>query len=251
MPYHAVCQYLRHLDLMKTLSGQAGFFVDSFRSLARGGEHPRVLVSGSADYSMPAHVLNGYETERAVLDLSLVDRCETPLAITRWYAERLGATVATIHDSILGLGGEGRYDLIVTSAFLGYFKAEKRPGLFAKWGELLRPGGKLIFNQAVSSAARTFSAEETAVLKDKVRAELGSRAPIPAWNTAAVVALAAAYASWRHNSPTPEETIPDLLNRGGFDIDQLKPVSVVGRPGISGPGTTGSSKGLQVIATRR
>lgn len=254
LPYHAVCQYLRHLDLMKTLSGRAGFFVDSFRGLARGGQHPRVLVSGAADYSMPAYVLASYETEQAVLDLSLVDRCETPLAITRWYAERMGSTVTTLHDNVLDLSGKGAYDVIVTSAFLGYFEDKDRPELFAKWAALLRPGGKLIFNQSVVTGELTewtITAEESGLLRDRAKAELAGRDPIKGWDPAAIADLTAAYADWRHNTQIRKERIEELVTGGGFDLDQLESVLVAGRPGVSGPGTTGRSEGLQVIATRR
>ncbi len=38
-PYHAAWQYLRHLDLIKTLGGHASFFLDGFRALASEGKH--------------------------------------------------------------------------------------------------------------------------------------------------------------------------------------------------------------------
>ena len=80
------------MGLTKTSGGQGGFLAEHLRALARTGDAPRVLVSGSADYSMPAHALWSYQIQGAPLQLDVVDRCETPLVLSRWYAARYGAT---------------------------------------------------------------------------------------------------------------------------------------------------------------
>ncbi len=68
--YHGFWQDLRLLGLTKTSGGQAAFLVETLRGLARTSDHPRVLVSGSADYSMPAHALWAYRAESAPLEKS-------------------------------------------------------------------------------------------------------------------------------------------------------------------------------------
>src|SRR5262249_11259435 len=85
--YHGFWQYLRVMGLNKTSVGHGTFFIDTLRSLRPRDATPRVLVSGSADYSMPAHVLFAF-ADAGTVDLTVVDRCETPLYLSRWYAER-------------------------------------------------------------------------------------------------------------------------------------------------------------------
>jgi hypothetical protein len=60
------------------------FFVDTIRGLAASGRRPDVRVSGCADYSVPAHVLHAYGLAGAPVRLTALDRCETPLYLTRW-----------------------------------------------------------------------------------------------------------------------------------------------------------------------
>src|ERR1700682_5975440 len=67
--YHGFWQYLRLMGLAKTSGGQGAFLVETLRGLAGAGQSPRVMVSGSADYSMPAHALWAYRREGATLQL--------------------------------------------------------------------------------------------------------------------------------------------------------------------------------------
>jgi SAM-dependent methyltransferase len=117
-----------------------------------------VLVSGSADYSMPAHALWAYRAEAAPLQLVVVDRCETPLALSRWYAEPTkaaihGTTLSTQRADILDHEGAEPVDVIFTNSFLGSFAPEQRPRLAAAWRRLLRPGGRLVFTNRLRPGA--------------------------------------------------------------------------------------------------
>ena len=103
--YHGTWQYLRALGVSKTAGGHATFLTDSLRSLVAGGDVRRVLISGSADDAMTLIALEAFRDATVRPELTLIDLCETPLALSRWSAERLGGTVATHRTDILDLCG--------------------------------------------------------------------------------------------------------------------------------------------------
>ncbi len=124
---------------------------------------------------------------------------------------------------------------------------------YSQWRELLRPGGKLIFTNGLpigDARSRSFSAGQTASFRELAVAELESRDPIAGWDNNLVADLAEAYGGWRHNTQVTQDEIQDLVVGGGFDIDQLESV-VIGKLGVSGPGTTERRMSARVIATRR
>ncbi len=81
--FHGLWQYFRIFGLASTPARNGGFFKHSLESLARDGGYSRMLISGAADYSMPAHVLKAYRNVEAAVQVTVLDRCETPLYLCR------------------------------------------------------------------------------------------------------------------------------------------------------------------------
>jgi SAM-dependent methyltransferase len=152
--YHGVWQYLRLLDMVSSPTWHSEFYQHWLTDSLCDRATKRVLITGTADYSVLAYViaaatsigrLNNIETH--VLDL-----CPTPLAECRWYAERARTSVrlheADILDEADGLvarvAGDERFDLIVTDAFLTRFSRDEVGRVLDNWHALLRPGGRVI-----------------------------------------------------------------------------------------------------------
>ena len=147
--YHGVWQYFRALGVTKMAGGSADFLGAVLRSLAAGGGVRRIMISGAADDAMSLLALAAFRDVGKVPDLTLVDRCEAPLALARWSAERLGASVATQRSDILSFNSTAKFDLVLTNSFLGAFDPARRRQLFARWASLLRHGGKILFTNRV------------------------------------------------------------------------------------------------------
>jgi len=114
------------------------------QELAETEKHPRVLISGTSDYVMLAIVLNAYHRAGSFPEVTVVDRCKTPLLLNRWYAESSSVEITTTASNLLDYSEEGNFDVICTHSFLGNFSPEQRPLLATRWRELLREGGKVV-----------------------------------------------------------------------------------------------------------
>ncbi|WP_420115984.1 class I SAM-dependent methyltransferase [Micromonospora sp.] len=150
--YHSAWQYLRLFDMVSSPNWHATFYATQLVEAVRGGAR-RILISGAADYTMLAFVL---DAARAMtgrlpddLDVHALDLCETPLLACRWYAAQVGAEV-TVHrrditrpDQVDELADDG-FDLVVTDAFLTRFDRRAVDTVLQSWSRLLRPGGRVI-----------------------------------------------------------------------------------------------------------
>ena len=257
--YHGFWQYLRLMGLTKTSGGQAAFLVETLRGLARAGDFARVLVSGSADYSMPAQAIWAYRAERAPLRLAVLDRCETPLALSRWYAERQGAAVATHCADVLDHEAPEPVDAVFTNSFLGSFDAESRPRLVAAWRRMLRSGGALLFTNRLRPRAEAavlgFDAEQARVFAETARREAASLPPTLGLDPDEAARRAQAYAERYRSHPVRTiDEIARLLEAGGFAVDRIEVTTNPGREGrgpVSGPSTAERAEYARVVATRR
>jgi SAM-dependent methyltransferase len=139
-----VWPYLRLFRMAPAPDRHARFLFEALGALARTGEFPRVLISATCDYAMLAHLVYAYGREKAALDVTVVDRCETPLALCRWYAKLIGRRIETQAADIFRYRASAPFDLICTDSFLSRFPSGRRRALAARWRDLLRPGGKVI-----------------------------------------------------------------------------------------------------------
>jgi len=153
--YHGPWQYLRLFDMVSSPSWHAEFYADELRKQFSAGAR-RVLISGAADYTTLAFVL---DAARAVfgaalpkaLGIHVLDMCQTPLLACKWYAGRLGLRDrvhlhhADITDGFFatytGNAENSRFDLIVADAFLTRFDAVTARRVAHAWGGLLTPDG--------------------------------------------------------------------------------------------------------------
>ena len=256
--YHGVWQYFRALGVTKTAGGSAAFFGEALRAMAARGGTCRVLISGAADDAMSLVALAAFREERKPLDLTIVDRCETPLALARWSAERLGASVTTRRSDILAFDSPTSFDVVMTNSFLGAFEPDKRNQLFARWASLVRPGGKLLFTNRVrpgeGHAQFGFTADQARTFCAVVRhaAERG-RATL-GLDPDTVEGWARRYTERYRTYPvrTVDEVL-DLLRTAGFEPDRVDTTMVAGRLGreaVAGPSAAEQADHVRVIATR-
>jgi len=246
--YHGVWQYFRLLDLVATPWKQEAFFRGAFRGLAADGNYRRVLI-----YAMLALLLSAYREEGREPEVTVVDRCETPLFLNRWFAERHGLSLTTRVGDALRYEAEEPYDLICTHSFLGYFSPPQRQVLAAVWGKILRPGGRVVTVQRIRQGAAGrigFSSEQAARFREKVR--LGCRLWPEAWGLAPKELERRAEVYCRGYASHPVTSLPELLGLFGDQGFRVEGVSeeVEGSVTDGGPATPGQGGRVQLVLAR-
>ena len=156
--YHALYPLLRVLGLAATPERHTDFYDEVFRRLAADGCR-RVAITGTADTCMLAHVLRPFLAAAIRPAVTVVDRCATPLALCRTYAEGAGFALETEVADMLAWRPEEPFDVVTTHAFIGMFPHDKQPVLLRRWAEALRPGGVLV---SVARVDAEWSADSTA-----------------------------------------------------------------------------------------
>jgi SAM-dependent methyltransferase len=254
--YHGFWQYLRLLGVAS--GGHSSFLMNAIYDFAHAGGGSRVLVSGTGDYSMPAHAIAAYRAAGQALDLCVIDRCPTPVALSQWYVQRVGANFSGVETDILQFTSDRSFDLIFTNSFLGYFAPHERGLLFSRWAALLRSGGRLILTNRIrpgqGDKPRGFTPAEAdrlvAVVRDAAtahRGELGVDAND-------LAKCARRYAARFQSFPVDSaNVVRRLLDDAGFVIEKLDvsvpPAGTLDR-GVSGPTMADNGHYIRVVATR-
>jgi SAM-dependent methyltransferase len=251
--YHGIWQYLRLFKFVEAVGADSSFYIDAFREMARDKKH-RVLISGTADYGMLAQILHGFGLEGCAPDVQVVDLCETPLYLNRWYAERLRVSLKTTQAHILQFDAHP-VDLICTHSFMHNFRSADRPSLVSKWYQLLRPGGKVVLTNSLRDTTpaltRKYTSDEALVLRDGVRKAAQAHSSSIDLDPEALAEIAFDFATRRrrYNLRTIQE-VRELFEGGGFRFEQLFELPVTMRR--DSPATSlGSPKmRVHVVATR-
>jgi SAM-dependent methyltransferase len=147
--YHAIWQYLRLTDVIRSVRSDGPLYVATAVRQARQGRLRRVLICGSADYSMLAYLGHAGRQAGVAPQFDLVDRCDTSLHMNRWYAEQRGLSLRTFNANIMEFSPDQPYDFICAHSFLVWMKYDDRPVLIKRWHDWLRPGGELCFSNRI------------------------------------------------------------------------------------------------------
>ena len=250
--YHRVWQYLRLFGLVGSMESDAEFFHRHFRDAARSMRFSRVLLSATADYWMLAQLAAAYGAEGAPLDVTIADRCRTPLMLNRWYARRLGLEIRTREADLLTFDDEP-YDVICTHSFLGRFDAEGRRVLLRRWHALLRPGGKVITSQRIrpgsTRVVNGFSTSEVEALAHRVRRAAAERRDFEGPEPADLIAAVRSYAASKSSHVIRDaEGLLTLVREPGFSIEAARREAGNTRR-ASSPDAPGSFR-LQMVAEK-
>jgi len=250
---HAFWPSLRLANLAATPDRHAAFYGAAFAAL--DARSPRVLVSGAADHGMLACVLEALPRAHA----TVIDSCETPLHLNRWYAQRLGTKVETHRSSVIDYAPSNGFDVICSHSFFGQFSREERPRLLAAWRRLLRPGGKVITANPLrpfgADEPNQFTPQQKSAFYDHMAAAAPELARLLQTAEEEVRRLADSYTRARYGYPVRSaDELAELFDGAGFDLESLAcdPAPQDAPAGSGGPGLRNPAVHYaQVIARRR
>jgi hypothetical protein len=254
--YHGLWQHLRLLGLIEPWTRHARFFRQALRKTTAGRAAPRILVCGAADYAMLAHVLAAFSGGKARPTITVLDLCDTPLALNRWYAKRLGVRIRTRRGDVLRYRTRHRFDAICTHAFFGRFSPRERTVLADRWRALLKPGGAVItvtpLREGEDSVRFGFSAAEAKAFAGQVVDAARRQQAMLGLNAKRLADMALAYAK-RHRVYRMRSlpAVRALFEAAGFKptlLRRLPPGAAPGRT-LHGPTVTGAAY-AHVVAVR-
>jgi SAM-dependent methyltransferase len=146
---HGVWPLLRRLSLAAEPDRHAVFYEDALRALAG----TRVAIAGCADWGMLDTVASAYADRLATLDITVIDRCATPLRLCTWYGDQVGLDVRTLVADLTAETPVEDVDLICTHSLLTYPDLDGRRRLVTGWARALRPGGAVVTVSRLSTSA--------------------------------------------------------------------------------------------------
>lgn len=256
--FHRPWLYFRALGVVTSVGTQADFFRHSLRLLAGEEGMQRVLISGAADDSMTEIVLDAFLAEGRTAEVTVLDRCETPLALSRSLASERGVTITTIRENILSFESPKPFDLVLTNSFLPYFDRSERCLLFSRWASLLRVGGKLLTTNRLRPGARPgwigFSPSEAAAfcarVEERAQAQRDSLGLDPD-----------TLSEWAHDYTARlggyvtrgSEEVIELLRGAGFASDVFETtgnLSIEPTRGEGGPSESAVATYVRLLASR-
>jgi SAM-dependent methyltransferase len=256
---HRAWLYFRIFDVVPSPQRNPEFFQDALRQLARDGGHGRVLISGSCDYAMLAHLLHAYRLEGAHSEVTLVDLCPTPQYLCNWYAKWVDHPLESQVSDILDYSADRPFDAICTHSFLYNFRPSQRKHVIAKWHELLRPGGKLVTSARISGTrsetALSWDPDQRRAFRDRIYGDAVKWQGLLAIDPEEIATDAETFAGRPGGSYGIEsrEELAGLFENGGFALDTLDLVDWAGNVarGQVGPGTNRPATYAHIVVSRR
>lgn len=160
--YHRVWQYLRIFDIVSTPTWHYKFYIESIRRHFLSRKKVAILISGTADYSMLAHVLYALSIMDIEYEVTVLDLCQTPLILCEWYAKQERKKIITVQGDILKFNKKEYFDLIITDAFITRFSDNGKLRVLEKWNNLLKKDGMIITTARVDkeSSSRVAKASD-------------------------------------------------------------------------------------------
>lgn len=218
--YHGLWQDLRAIGLGSGIAHHPRFFADALAIVAEATRAPRVLVAGAADAAIAAAVFAASDALGLAPHVTVLDRCDTPLALNTAFAARAGRPIATIRADVFEHAPREAYDAIFAHSFVGYFAPRTRRALVAQWASMLRPSGSLAIVNRLRAGDPdtpvTFDARGAAAFCAAVEERL--RATLAPAELATQTARAAAYVRNHRVHPLPEGELEAAFDAAGLRV---------------------------------
>ena len=246
--YHRLWQYLRLLGLTNSLKASISPFLEIFNQLAEGKSSIRILISGSADYALLAYIITASRALEIESDITVLDRCKTPLFANQWYAEKVNAKISTHHGDILEYRNYNAFDLICTHNFIHYFPPEKRHKLMEQWYSLLQASGSVVTMQRIrpvmSQRDDSYDRVKASRFVTKVLSAYDSSELALNINREQIACYASSYvSSYSRFHLRSLEEVKSLFIEAGFELRCLRATRpVIKERMISGPSNPESTR---------
>ena len=166
--YHGIRFLLHYLGARAILNTQYAVFYthlqNRFQSDNCFQNSPTVLISGAADFVIPALVSSALKDLGLHAKLTILDRCQTPLVLCQKAARKFGFDWCYQQSGILEYRTDQHFDLICSDRFLGHLAAETRLDLLNKWATLLTTVGTVLTTVSIRPQGQVSHTESNSLV---------------------------------------------------------------------------------------
>lgn len=150
--YHKAWQFLRILDKVSTPTWHTNFYLEILKEKIK--DNSSILVSGTADYTILALIIEASKKLSVKPTITIIDICPAPLKICEWYSKKESFKVETIKFDILNdkQKCKGKFDIILTDAFLTRFDNENKKNILKFWKSVLAENGVITTTVRIDEA---------------------------------------------------------------------------------------------------
>jgi hypothetical protein len=254
--YHGLLQTLRLLAVTTSPQRHGRFYRDQLGEVAaRGGA--RVLIAGAADYAMLAHALAAFVQAGVRARVLVVDRCPTPLALSRWYAATERTAIATATSDLAAFEPSEPVDVVITDSLLTLLEPAARVSALARWGAALTAEGRIVTTLRLLPASGwiTPRPEQIEDFVGWVLDEARLRAALVPLDLADLAEDARSYAEapMRSWPVSGVEELEAIVHEAGLRVEHLEVLELDGRGARvgAGPGAHRDATYARIVLRRR
>jgi len=220
--YHGSWQFLRIIDMVSTPDWHSKFYETTISKAATSMSQKRILICGTADYGMLAHVVKALGEESLDdFELVILDSCLTPLRACEWYAERFNLNIRTFQGDARDMAfREDRFGMIVTDAFLTRFTQPNRKQIVKEWNRVLSKGGIVVTTVRLNSEKTKITGTETDIDRfvSRSREKALKQSFLLPCSFEDIEEMARDYAKRIVSYPLSKEDLRELFTSEGFSI---------------------------------
>ncbi len=217
--YHRDWQFLRLVNAVSTPDWHAQFYKQSIKESSLRISPKRILISGTADYCMLAHVSAALlESSATDYEIVVLDLCNTPLKMCEWFDgfEKLSVSIRTLQGNALRTDfRDDWFGLVISDAFLTRFDSEARKQVVAEWSRILAPEGFVIttarVEQTINRTRVAWNDRDIQTYVSKVKASAFKQAQLLPCTIEQLATMAEEFGRRKSSYPLSEQEVSELF----------------------------------------
>jgi SAM-dependent methyltransferase len=223
--YHFVFPYLRLVGALRGAE-DGTFVIKSVIADTIASDRHRILIAGAVDtglLALVAEATTGHKT-----NITVLDRCETPLELCRRFAGRWSLPIETLHVDLRDFSVESSFDIIFSHMTLTFIPHDCRLDVLSRLRRSLRPNGRLIIQFRIKGQ---FEGDKLlkygeSIPKDLIERLVGMNVVLPEPHEAFRRRIEAYTAERYARAGTEGEygEVERLVEAAGFTIEKIIPI---------------------------
>ncbi|MCX7168416.1 MAG: class I SAM-dependent methyltransferase [Rhodocyclales bacterium] len=150
--YHAGWVLLQSLQIISGLRWEREEMARNLR--CRHAERPisSLMIAGAADFGILSVVHEALGGDIATTQVTVLDRCQTPLLLCELYAKRMGFAVEVVQADLVNWMKPRHFDVILGHSILSFVVPDQRRAFISSLSSHLAPHGRLMLYQSIRPA---------------------------------------------------------------------------------------------------